>query len=570
LARGGRVRDDFDQRLGPRVDHRGSGRGCYPAAPVTRETRFEELRRYVSFSEDDARRLQAFRPLAEPHFERIVREFYDRTREHEDAHAVFVDESQILRLQRSLVRWMERLFGGVYDEAYFEETSKIGRVHVRVGLPQRYMFTAMTLVRAALVEIADGALGADATPLRLSLNKLLDLELAVMLESYRSDSLDRVRMAERHERDELGRQLARAEHRYATAVQLAHVLVLGLDAHGRIRLFNDEAQRVTGWSRLEVMGESFVELLCPDGTRVEWGTLLEDVRSGRALSVHDEERELANRAGKVRIVRWQVAHAPSEAADEVVLFLIGQDVTDQKALAEQTKQQEKLAAIGTLAAGLAHEIRNPLNGAQLHVAFLRRALAKAGLADEETTEAVQIVADEIKRLSSLVTEFLDFARPGRLDRKPTSVRAICERSAGLVAGRAEAARVALSLDLPTKDMVVDADGAKLEQVLLNLLQNAIEALEPNGGGRVTLRARRQPARAVISVEDDGPGLPTAPIFDAFYSTKPQGTGLGLAIAHRIATDHGGTLDAESHPGRTAFHVTLPLDLDRPAPASQNS
>src|SRR5271166_1418420 len=107
------------------------------------ETRFEELKRYVLLCSEDAALLAALRPVAAPHFPRIAQEFYDRIREHEEAHAVFKDEAQIARLNRSLQQWMERVLSGVYDEAYFEETLKIGRVHVKVGLPQRYMFTAM-------------------------------------------------------------------------------------------------------------------------------------------------------------------------------------------------------------------------------------------------------------------------------------------------------------------------------------------------------------------------------------------------------------------------------------------
>jgi signal transduction histidine kinase len=102
-------------------------------------------------------------------------------------------------------------------------------------------------------------------------------------------------------------------------------------------------------------------------------------------------------------------------------------------------------------------------------------------------------------------------------------------------------------------------------VLLNLACNAIEALAPIGGGKVVVRARRQPRTITLEVEDDGPGIaPDSPIFDAFYSSKPQGTGLGLSITHRIVTDHGGTIDVDSVPGRSLFRVALPL-APLPAP-----
>jgi signal transduction histidine kinase len=125
--------------------------------------------------------------------------------------------------------------------------------------------------------------------------------------------------------------------------------------------------------------------------------------------------------------------------------------------------------------------------------------------------------------------------------------------------------VTVVADVPPQDLVVFADGGKLEQVLLNLVQNGIDALTPTRTGKVIVRARRKPRHVVVEVEDDGPGLPSpdAPVFDAFFSTKPTGTGLGLAITHRIVTDHGGTVDVESRPGRTCFRFTVPIGDDMP-------
>lgn len=454
---------------------------------------------------------------------------------------------------------MGRVLSGSYDEQYYEDTQKIGRVHVKVGLPQRYMFTAMALIRVELGRIAEATLGPNATRTREAVTRLLDLELAIMLDTYSDEFVARVQRSERLENVELNRALQETEHRYVNAVELARVMILGLDARAEVRLFNREAERVTGFGRDEVLGRSFGEALLQEDLVETRGREILRAACGEQAPQETMEIAVRTKSGKYRDIRWRFAYAPSDVGDEVTLFAIGQDVTDELALQKKTWQQEKLASVGTLAAGLAHEIRNPLNGAQLHVSFLERGLKKAG-AEPDMIEAVHVVGDEIKRLAALVTEFLDFARPRPPQLKPIAVRALAERVVQLMLAKAAAANVNVSLDLPIRDAELNVDPAKVEQMLLNLMTNAMEALAPSGG-EVTMRVRRQPRSVFFEVEDDGPGIPSAnsPIFDPFFSTKPDGTGLGLSITYRIATDHRGTIVVESRPGRTVFRVTLPLE-----------
>lgn len=529
---------------------------------------FEELKRYAQFDEDDAARLRRFRALAEPSFVGIAQAFYDRTREFEGAFAVLKDEDQIGRLQRSLTQWLGRIFSGPYDAAYAEETAQIGRAHVRVGLPQRYMFGGMAFLRVELERIADACLGAEAMATRESLARILYIELAIMLETYASSTMAQAQQQDRLEKQALLGALARTEHRYVNAVEFAPLLIVGLDAHGRILLFNREAERITGLLRDEVNGRAFVELLVAEDLRATQAPVLEAALAGQRsepelrqrLGQHTLESVLLDRAGKRRHVRWQLAYVPSATQDEIVLFALGEDTTEQLAAAERARQQEKLAATGTLAAGLAHEIRNPLNGAHLHLAFLERALRRSG-GDPDALEAVRVVNDEIRRLSTLVSEFLEFARPNPLTRWPVALQAVCERALQLASADAARAGVALVRDYAPKEVVVLADGARIEQVLLNLVRNAIEALASGGRGTVVARVRLKPGQGVVEIEDDGPGIPSgeAPIFDAFFSTKPGGTGLGLAIVHRIVTDHGGDVEVVSKPRRTVFRVRLPIE-----------
>jgi len=522
------------------------------------ETRFQEIKRYVRLDDRDGELLRAFGVLAAPELPRIARSFYDRIREHEEAHAVFTGEEQIQRLQRSLVSWLSRVCSGPYDEAYHEQTSIIGRVHVRIGLPQRYMLTAMALIRVELLRIADRLLGAEAAPTREALVRILDLELAVMLEAYKDSFVERLQQVAQLDHP-VAAGPSEAPRHYVDAVELAGVIIVGLDRQGAIRLFNREAERVTSYMRDEVLGKPFLQTLGLDESGQELSDRLERALRGDA-GAHALSACLRTRSGKLRDVEWSLNAAKASSQDGVVLLATGRDVTDERAKEERARQNEKLAAIGTLAAGLAHEIRNPLNGAQLHVAFLERAI-KRKANEQDMLEATRVVGAEIKRLAHLVTEFLDFARPKPIELKPTSLSRSMEHACGLVAEAAKAMNVELTCDLPSSDVEFPADAAKLTQVLLNLLNNAVEATGAAGGGAVRLRGRRGPRQVFIDVEDNGPGLPSpdAPIFDAFFSTKEGGTGLGLAITHRIITDHRGTIDVSSRPGHTGFHITLPLE-----------
>ncbi|MFO0739641.1 MAG: ATP-binding protein [Labilithrix sp.] len=486
-----------------------------------------ELRRFVRFTADDGRRIGAFGPRAAPAFERLATQFY--------ALAVLTDAEQIGRLERALVSWLEGLFAGTYDDAHFERTERIGDAHVQVGLPQRYVIGAMAVLRASLGSVIDG----HGSGLHAALARLLDVELGVMLESYVAFAAARVDQAI---------QVAASKVAPVVAVDLAPMLVVGLDAAANVVFLNRVAERMTGYARDEALGRPFVELLVLDEDRVTVAPAL-GVDGGF-------ESSLRTCAGQVRTMRWQVARG------EGTTFAFGLDVTDERDQREQSQQSQRLAAAGILVAGLAHEIRNPLNGAGLHLAILERSLASEGSA--EKLDTVRIVSTELRRLASLVTDFLDFARPKPLAVISLNAQALCARAIARVSAAAAAAGVTVETDLPPQDLVFDADRAHLEHVLVHLLENGIDAV--GQAGRVVLRARREPRYACIEVEDNGPGLPDrkAPIFDPFYSTKIDGTGLGLAIAYRIVSNHDGHLDFDSRPGCTRFRVRLPHVAHRSA------
>lgn len=165
------------------------------------ETLLEELKRYVGFGPADEATLRGLHPIAQPHFERFASVFYDRILTHEQARQVLVGgESSVGRLKVTLVAWMDKLLSGPWDEDYYTMRCRIGRVHVRIGMPQHYMFGAMNVVRQQLETLIDDSFQADPQQLRaahLSLGKVLDLELAIMLHTYREDLLAQQARVER-------------------------------------------------------------------------------------------------------------------------------------------------------------------------------------------------------------------------------------------------------------------------------------------------------------------------------------------------------------------------------------
>jgi signal transduction histidine kinase len=232
------------------------------------------------------------------------------------------------------------------------------------------------------------------------------------------------------------------------------------------------------------------------------------------------------------------------------------------------KERDRLAALGEMAAGLAHEIRNPLGAIKGAAQFL----VPQGRGDDD--EWLQVIVEEVDRLNGVVTQFLDYSRPLKSTPAPTDVNDVLERTAKLV--RAELpASVELVLDLGARLPRVQTDAEQLKQVLINLFRNAVQAMP--GGGKIFvatsipdegLRLLRPPDTVELRVRDTGPGIPEEHrenIFVPFFTTKEKGTGLGLAICQRLIRHHGGSISLLARPpGEGAeFVIRLPAVIEEP-------
>jgi len=238
-----------------------------------------------------------------------------------------------------------------------------------------------------------------------------------------------------------------------------------------------------------------------------------------------------------------------------IVWLLARAVRDRERLARrvavEAKQRENLEALNLLAAGLAHEIKNPLGSIRGYAQLIH---------ERSPDEKTAVLLEETDRVNEKLEEFLDFARTRTLEAAPLDFGDLVRGTVQLLAPDADALGVAIEVDPPDAPVVVEGDAAQLKELLFNLVLNALQACAR--GGRVRVAVSAAVHRATVAIRDDGGGIrkeDLARVFEPYFTTKEAGSGLGLAIARRIADDHGGTIDIASDLGKgTTVCYTMPL------------
>lgn len=480
------------------------------AAPGVSVEQLDELRCWIGFGETDETCLRALRPAVAPQLDRIADRFYAAIKSSPHASAVFSDEAQVRRLHASMQRWIMSLLTGPWDAAWADRSRQVGQAHVRVDLPERYMFAAMSLVREDLCEIAEGLQDRDAARATCrAIHKVTDLELCLMTSAYHAA----------HENQQL-RSLQQV------IVENLPVHVLVLDERGHVtsatrpkgRIFAEEASA----------GLPYTAFLPPQ--LIVTADLDTQIRTAMAT-------------GKVQILphvqlpgpparHFRISIVPLEH-DLARLLLHVEELTDVLDAQARVHQAESLARIGGMAAQLAHEIRNPIAGISGTLQVIVHNMPE----DDRRRVILGRVQDQVHRLDRLVRDLLHYSRPAELSFVDTTLGALA----------AEALRqTGVEADLEViGDEVVHTDQGAVLQVLVNLLQNAREA----SGDQSWIGMRLGPGPE-IWVMDAGPGVPRevrVNLFEPFISTKTKGTGLGLAICKRRAQEVGATLELYDGP-----------------------
>lgn len=357
--------------------------------------------------------------------------------------------------------------------------------------------------------------------------------------------------------------LLRSEARYEHLVETAPDAIFTLDRDGRFTSVNRSFERTIGRLRMELLGVRFNTIL--EGRQADWGEALFDA----TLAGRRQRSELRYRDVDGTVRTGSIITAPVVEDGRIAGILgIVRDVTEEKLLSSQLLQREKLAAVGQLVSGVAHELNNPLAG----IMAFAQLLENSSDATEDQRDAVETIHKEAKRAAKIVSNLLLFARQRDPERTSTDLNRVMLDTLELRRYVLRTQQVDVVTDLDPDLPLVWADSFQLQQVVLNFLTNAEHALRGmEQERRITLATRRVDNRVIASVSDTGPGIPPETldhIFNPFFTTKPvgEGTGLGLSISDGIVRQHGGQITVHSIPGHGA---TFSIDLPTTTPSTHD-
>lgn len=323
--------------------------------------------------------------------------------------------------------------------------------------------------------------------------------------------------------------------------------VLLLDTAGGVSFINHAGCRFFGTTPEEAQGKVLEKIV----RGVDWKALMESNRStvSRDLEVFYPEN---------RYLNFYLSPVAEEGEAHLGHVMLVRDVTRSRREAEREIESEKLNALTLLAAGVAHEIGNPLNSLSLHLQLLERRMRDLPEGDRAPLqEHLGTARNEITRLDTILKQFLQAMRPTQPERKPTALHQLLEECLLSLSPELESRKVPVKLDLADDLPSLDLDATQIKQALYNVIRNAFQALDQDGG-EIAVRSSVTDYEVTLSIIDNGTGIsPEAmgAMFEPFRTTKTDGTGLGMLIVRRILREHGGELEVESEEG-VGTKVTL--------------
>jgi PAS domain S-box-containing protein len=513
--------------------------------------RYQELQEYIGWTGDDARRVNAMAPFLEPYLTGLIDDFYQEIERHPDTRRVIIGGAeQIDRLRGTLGGWLRELLHGPYDKEYVARRWRAGWRHVEIGLDQVYTNVALSRLRQGLLQALEERLQGDhreALASRRSLNMLLDLDLAIIEDAYHTEYLA-WRLTLNKERSQAA---------FRTLVEAAPCMILISRPDRTILYLNPFAERVTGYEAAEVVGKDLLHIFIDDSIVYEAvNRAREHVLNGHpSLGV---EHPIRCKDGTQRHVIRNRQCLPDYEGGPAILA-VGQDVTSLIEAQEKALQAERLAAIGQMMTGLAHESGNALARSQACLEML-------ALEVHELPEALGLI-ERIQKaqnhLQQLYEEVRSYAAPIKLERVPWDVALIWRQAWENLLVRRQGRDAELHEECDQASRKCAIDPFRLEQVFRNILDNSLAACRDpvRISIQCTAADRAGSPELRIVVRDNGPGLNPVQarrIFDPFFTTKTKGTGLGMAIAKRIIEAHDGRISVGPGSG-VGSGASLPSD-----------
>ncbi|MBI5251801.1 MAG: PAS domain S-box protein [Desulfomonile tiedjei] len=357
----------------------------------------------------------------------------------------------------------------------------------------------------------------------------------------------------------LSEEVRRAERHLASVVESATDLVLSTDADGRVLTWNTAAERLSGYTLDDVQKTLFLDWCVPEH-RQELSDVFNRFRSGS--SSQTGEWDMVTNPGKRVPISWVFSPMKDETGRLVGMVAVGRDLSEHRKLERELRQSQKLAALGVMAGGIAHEVRNPLAICYSAAQFLN----ECEFESEFNRECVERILANIQKASVIIENLLRFARPSAAtDMTLVDIVTICHDTLKLVDNQAKIQKISICVSVDVQHALVRGNASLLQQVFLNLFLNAMNAMPD--GGTLSLFMHKSGEELFVSITDTGHGIPKDDIdniFDPFYTRAPvgKGTGLGLSICYSILKQHSGSLQAESVHGKgSTFTVRLPVVED---------
>jgi PAS domain S-box-containing protein len=353
----------------------------------------------------------------------------------------------------------------------------------------------------------------------------------------------------------LSEDVRRLERHLASVVECASDIILSTDTDGRILTWNTAAEKISGLSLYQVRGRYLFEF-CAEHYHDDVKRVFADVQAQRDSIM--AEWDLRTRDANLIPVYWVFSPLKEGFSQSVGIVAVGRDLTERRKLETQLLQSQKLAALGVMAGGIAHEIRNPLTICSSAAQFLK----EDEISPEFRKECAEKIHAGIQRASIIIENLLRFARPSaKTEAAVVNLGQLLEETLTLVANQAKIQKVEVFVEFPEEPAVINGIASLLQQVFMNLFLNAINAMPD--GGRLHVWMYRKGSRVLVGVDDTGGGISEADInniFDPFYTTSPvgRGTGLGLSLCYSIVKHHFGSIEVTSSKDKgSTFTVILP-------------